>query len=245
MTEFLTPPAVEKNPNGNVPLVAIVRFRTDQPVTARITVDDGRRARSVVYDPAQDPEDGLPIVGMRADTDHRIAVAAGDAGPVTLAYRTPPLPADSAEWPTITTKLARTSEMQPGFTLLSVRRRVNCRQTFMTPPQIRFTTRWGMLMAVDEEGEVVWYYRADARIAGVHQLANGNLFVHHVDFRSVEMDMTGRAIRMFYASGRPAGPVAGANSSPAIATSGISPGTNGSGRNGIPTTCPTGRGSAR
>ncbi len=210
MTKFVTAPTVEKNPNENVPLVALVRFRTDEPVDARITVDDGRRTRSVVYRPSHDPEEGLPIVGMRADTGHRITVAAGDAGPVTLAYRTPPLSADSAAWPTIATKVARTSEMQPGFTLLSVRRTANIRQTFMTPAQVRFTTRWGMLVAVDEEGEVVWYCVADARIAGVTQLANGNLFFHHVDFRSVEMDMTGRVIRMFYASGRPQGPVEGA-----------------------------------
>ena len=210
MTAFLSPPTVEKNPNERAPLVALVRFRTDEPVSARLTIDDGRRTRSIIYDPSRDPEEGLPIVGMRADTEHRITVAAGDAEPVALTYRTPPLPADSAVWPTISTKAARTSKMQPGFTLLSVRRTVNVRQTFMTPAQIRFTTRWGMLVAVDEEGEVVWYYVSDARIAGVTQLANGNLFFHHVDFRSVEMDMTGRTIRMFYASGRPAGPVEGA-----------------------------------
>ena len=210
MTAFLSPPTVEKNPNERAPLVALVRFKADEPVRTRITVDDGKRIRSVVYDPSRDPEEGLPIVGMRADTEHRITVAAGDAPPVALTYRTPPLPADSAVWPTISTKVARTSEMQPGFTLLSVRRTANVRQTFMTPAQVRFTTRWGMLMAVDEEGEVVWYYVSDARIAGVTQMSNGNLFFHHVDFRSVEMDMTGKVVRMFYASGRPFGPVEGA-----------------------------------
>ena len=210
MTDFVTAPTVERNPNENVPLVALVRFRTDEPVAARLTIDDGRRTRSVVYDASRDPSEGLPVIGMRADTDHRIAVAAGNIPPVTLTYRTPPLPADSAEWPTITARIAKTPDMQPGFTLLSVRRTVNVRQTFMTPAQVRFTTRWGMLMAVDEEGEVVWYYRSNARIAGVTQMSNGNLFFHHVDFRSVEMDMTGKTIRMFYASGRPGGPVAGA-----------------------------------
>ncbi|MDE0386482.1 MAG: aryl-sulfate sulfotransferase [Defluviicoccus sp.] len=210
MTDFVTAPTVERNPNENVPLVALVRFRTSEPVATRIAVDDGRRTRAVAYDASHDPADGLPIIGMRADTDHRITVAAGDIPPVTLTYRTPPLPVDSAEWPIIATRIAKASDMQPGFTLLSVRRTANIRQTFMTPAQVRFTTRWGMLMAVDEAGEVVWYYVSDARIAGVTQLANGNLFFHHVDFRSVEMDMTGRVIRMFYASGRPGGPVEGA-----------------------------------
>ena len=210
MTRFVTPPTVERNPNEAVPLVALVRFETDAPVETRIAVDDGRRTRTVVYGPSRDPRHGLPIVGMRADTDHRIRVAAGDAPLARLAYRTPPLPADSAEWPTIGVMTALPAEMQPGFTLLSVRRRANTRQTFMTPPQVRFTTRWGLLLALDEEGEVVWYYRSDARIAGVHRLANGNLFFHHVDFRSVEMDLTGETIRVFYAARRPAGPVEGA-----------------------------------
>ena len=207
---FVTAPTVERNPNENVPLVALVRFGTDTPVTTTLTVSDGRSTRTVTYGPSHRPEDGLPVIGMRAGTEHRITVAAGNAGPVELSYRTPPLPADSAEWPTITVREARTSEMQPGFTLLSVRRRVNARQSFMTPAQVRFTTRWGLLLILDAEGEVVWYYRSDARIAGIHQLANGNLFFHHVDFRSIEMDLTGKVIRTFYASGRPQGPVEGA-----------------------------------
>ena len=210
MTELTTAPTVERNPNEAVPLVALVRFATAAPVRTRIAVDDGRRTRHVVYGPGRDPACGLPIIGMRADTEHRITVAAGGAAPVALAYRTPPLPADSAEWPAIGVAVARTREMQPGFTLLSVRRRANTRQTFMTPAQVRFTTGWGLLMVLDEEGEVVWYYRSAARIAGVHQLANGNLFFQHVDFRSIEMDMTGKAVRTFYAAGRPGGEVEGA-----------------------------------
>ena len=207
MTEFLTPPEIGRNPNDRAPLVALVRFKTDTPVTTRITVSNDERSHTVVYGPERQPEEGLPVLGMRADTEYRITVSAGSSPPVELAYRTPPLPTDPTEWPSITRKLVNTPAMQPGFTLLSVRRTVNCRQTFMTPAQVRFTTRWGLLIALDDEGEVVWYYYSDARIAGVHQLANGNLFFHHVDFRSVEMDMTGKVIRMFYASGRPGGPV--------------------------------------
>ena len=210
MTTFRVNPSVEQNLNKNVPLVAFVKFRLDFPSSTKLTIDDGRKIRSVDYGPERNPEDGLPVIGMRADTAHRITVMAGDAGPVELAYRSPPLPADSVEWPTITTKTARTAEMQPGYTLLSVRRRVNQRQAFMTPPQVKFTTRWGLLLIIDEEGEPVWYYKSDARIAGVHQLANGNLFFHHVDSRSVEMGMCGNVVQIYYATGRPAGPVEGA-----------------------------------
>ena len=210
MTLFTAPPVIEKNPNENVPLVALVKFSTTDPVTTKLTIADGRKIRTVTYGLDYDPALGLPVIGMRADVKHQITVEAGDLPAVTLSYKTPPLPGDSAEWPTIDVKTANSSEMEPGYTLLSVRRRVNQRQQFMTPAQVQFTVRWGMLLILDEEGVCVWYYISDARIAGVHQLANGNLFFHHVDFRSIEMDMCGNVVRTFYATGRPGGEVVGA-----------------------------------
>jgi hypothetical protein len=215
MVKFTQAPRIEQNPNERVPLVALVTFKTDSPCTTELKIDGGRQRRSVTYDADRDPSKGLPIIGMRADTSHLVTVCAGDAAPVTLEYRTPALPADSAEWPRITTKKSTADAMQPGFTLLSVRRRVNIRASWTTPKQLRFTNRWGMLLALDEEGEVVWYYTSDARIAGVHQLQNGFLFFHHVDFRTIEMDMTGKVIRQFYAEHRPQGSVEGGIAIPA------------------------------
>lgn len=209
MVTFVEAARIEQNPNARVPLVAMVYFKADRPCRTALEIDDERTRRTVTYGEDCDPSEGLAIIGMRADTAHRVTVKAGDAGPATLDYRTPPLPADSAEWPRITAKTVNTGAMQPGFTLLSVRRRINIRVSWTTPNQLRFTTRWGMLLVLDEEGEVVWYYTSDARIAGVHQLQNGNLFFHHVDFRTIEMDMTGKVIRQFYAAQRPQGAVEG------------------------------------
>ena len=39
-----------------------------------------------------------------------------------------------------------------------------------------------------------------------HRLRNGNLFYHHVDFRSVEIDLCGNVVRSFYADKRSFGP---------------------------------------
>ena len=60
--------------------------------------------------------------------------------------------------------------------------------------------------ATDHLSEII-LERAISRIAGVHRLTSGNLFYHHVDFRSVEIDMCGKTIRTFYADKRPFGPV--------------------------------------
>jgi hypothetical protein len=212
MAQFIKPPSVERNANARAPLVAIVSFDAGGPVTTHIVIDDGRKRRTVTYDASHDPVAGLAIIGMRADTGHQIEVsavdAAGDAmGPVTLAYRTPPLPEGNAEIPNFTLVTSMPDQMQPGFTIVSIRRGAPNRAIWSTPRQFKFMTGWSMLVAFDEEGEVVWYYIADARIAGVHRLENGNLFYHHVDFRSIEMDMTGRVIRQFYADKRPFGAI--------------------------------------
>ena len=212
MVEFIESPRVEINPNENAPLVAMVYFKADVSVSTTLKIDDGRKQSVVEYGPKRPPEDGLPIIGMRANTDHRITVTiTSDDGtttdPVELNYRTPCLPEDAAILPNFTVETCKIGEMEEGYTLLSIRRRPVMRAIFMTQKQFLFQTRWSLLVALDEEGEVVWYYIADSRIAGVHQLSNGNLFFHHVNFRSVEMDMCGNIINQFHATNRPWGPV--------------------------------------
>ncbi|MEK9678259.1 MAG: aryl-sulfate sulfotransferase [Rhodospirillaceae bacterium] len=204
---FVVAPSIKINPNERAPLVAIVRYKTDTAVNVTLQIDDGRKVRNVRYGPEHDPEKGLPIVGMRANTDHRITVTAEGLDPVELTYRTPILPSDDTEMPTFTTVTSRASEMAEGYTILSIRRGAPTRAIWMTPGQFAFMRDWSMLVALDDEGEVVWYYKADSRIAGVHRLANGNLFYHHVDFRSVEIDMCGNTVRTFFADKRPFGSV--------------------------------------
>mgnify|MGYP001158623316 FL=1 len=207
MTTFTIQPTIEQNPNPRAPLVALVRFGVDERVSAALEIDDGRRLRNVTYGPDYAPEKGLPVIGLRADTAHRITLNAGMADPVELVYRTPALPADNVEMPTFNTITSQPNDMAGGFTILSIRRGAPTRAIWMSPGQFAFMRDWSLLVALDEEGEVVWYYKADSRIAGVHRLANGNLFYHHVDFRSVEIDMCGNTIRTFFADKRPFGPV--------------------------------------
>jgi arylsulfate sulfotransferase len=212
MPKLIESPRIFKNPNPRVPLVAIVEFRAARPVVTTLVVDDGRRRRTITYGEKHDPSKGLAIIGMRADTEFRVSVSVRDSagateGPIELTYRTPPLPADGTLLPRVTVKKVDAALMEPGFTILSMRRRANVRAIWMTPKQAQFTNRWGLLVAFDEEGHIVWYYHADARVAGIHRLANGNLFFNTADFRAIELDMLGNIVRQFYAGRRPQGPV--------------------------------------
>ena len=205
--KFTTEPHIEKHPNDAVPLVAMVYFKADGKAATTLEIDNGKKKRSVTFDETHDPEQGLPVIGMRANSEHWVTVKTGDADAVKLTYCTPPLPENPREMPNIELVTSKADEMAPGWTILSIRRRPITRAIWMTQKQFEFQNRWSLLVILDEEGEVVWYYRADSRIAGVHRLQNGNLFYHHVNFRSIEMDLCGNVVKRFHATNRPFGPV--------------------------------------
>ena len=212
MPNLIEAPRIFRNPNPRAPLVAIVEFRAPTPVVTTLIIDDGHKRRTITCSEDQDPSRGLPIIGMRADTEFTISVSVRDRsgasdGPIELRYRTPPLPSDGTLLPRVTVKTAQTAQMEPGFTIVSMRRRANVRAIWMTPKQAIFSNRWGLLVAFDEKGHIVWYYHADVRVAGIHRLANGNLFFNTADFRAIELDMLGNVVRQFYAGRRPQGPV--------------------------------------
>ena len=95
--------------------------------------------------------------------------------------------------------------MEPGITFLSVRRRVPGRSHWLTPAQRQYIAGWGIIIALDPTGEVVWYYEADRRIAGIDRLSNGNMLFHQTDHRTIEVDMLGNTITEWYAADRPDG----------------------------------------
>ena len=84
----------------------------------------------------------------------------------------------------------------------------------MTPKQLKFSMGWGMLVALDSAGEVVWYYESDSRTAGIDRLANGNIVMHRADFSTVEIDLLGNIISQYYAENRPKGPPENPNAIP-------------------------------
>jgi len=209
-------PEISANPNPRVPLAAILRFTVDRRVQTVVTVSDGERRWNIRFPFSADPSKGLPILGLRPNTRHQFHVMVEDEkgrqtrqdiGPVFI---TPSLPLDGREWPTLRLVTSQPSLMEPGITLLSVRRRTFGRGFRLTESERRFTEDWGLILGIDNQGEVVWYYRSDDRISGVDRLRNGNILFHLDDFRTREIDMLGNTVREFYAELRPWGTAPGA-----------------------------------
>lgn len=215
MPSFTKAPALTQNPNPRAPLAAVLTFATSQPVSGFVAIDDGKRTRKILVPQSLTLERSIAVVGMRPGKPNRITLHLNDNTSLEypkaeFTYTPPPAPEPGIDFPPVNVKTCTPANMEPGFILLSVRRRPANRAIWWTEKQNTFATRWSMLLAVDEDGEVVWYYKHDSRIAGVDRLANGNLFFNQVNFQSTEIDMLGNVVGSWYAVKRPFGPAPGA-----------------------------------
>jgi hypothetical protein len=206
---FIAEPVITKNPNPRVPLAAILTYDAGAPATTRVDVTSGDEAWTIEFD--EDATAGLPLVGLKParSYDFNVTATLEDGTSLIaerLSYRTPPLPPGLGDFPPIKVNVAKPSEMEPGVTFLSIRRRVPGRPHWLTPAQRRYSTEWGVIVAVDPEGDVIWYYESDRRVAGIDRLSNGNLLFHLTDARSQELDLLGNTVTEWYAADRPNGP---------------------------------------
>ena len=208
---FESVPDISINPNPRVPLAAVLSFDATGATRTTVSIDDGERQWDIDFDRVPSTAEPLPILGMRGGRKHVIGVSIlDDDGNSTtwtgqLGYETPPLPADSYVWPDFQVTVSQPDRMEPGVTLMSLRRAQNLRPQDRTPEQQSFVVNFGLLLALDNEGEVVWYYQSDDRIAGIDRLKNGNIIYHLASFETVEMDMLGNKVRTWYAEKRPQG----------------------------------------
>lgn len=199
---FREPVTVEPNPNPAVPLAAVVKFSADRPVTTSINVTDGEHSWTLDYDGSHDPSKGLPVVGMRPDHNHEIRVTVTDAeggtaeaGP--FEHATPPLPEVGDDFPPIHVVVSKPEKMEPGLTLFNPQRR---RVGVVPNP----ADRLGMLMALDNSGQVAWFYRTtEAGINDFGLTRSGTILFASGLNRLVEIDWLGNVVNQWYAKNWP------------------------------------------
>jgi len=208
--QFTTAPSITPNPNVRAPLVALLDFRAPETARTIVSLNDGNRQWEIEFDGAPQDEP-FPIIGMRAgrrlemqltvyDVDDNASVWDGD-----LFFDAPPLPIDRYSMPEFDVRVADQDRMEPGITVLSVRRALNIRPQDRSPAQQAFVESYGLLLALDSEGEVVWFHQSDDRIAGIDRLSNGNLLYHMASFTAVEMDWLGNLVRSWTPENKPEG----------------------------------------
>ena len=207
--QFLKQPNLVKNPNLRAPLSAILSFTPSETVSTLVDISDGTSTRRYEFDASYDPKEGIPILGLRAAQRYDVRVSVKNASGKTTAFpspltvTTPPLPTSPFEFPPITIRKIDSQRMEPGVTIAAIRRRAPGRAIWQSATQREFARGWGMMVALDSQGQVVWYYQSDARIAGIDRFQDGNMLFHRADFRTFEINMLGEAVNQWYAGGNP------------------------------------------
>lgn len=185
--------SIDVEPNADNVLLATLHVTTD--VAARLTislVEDGAE-RPVVTTDTVATDHAVPIRGLHADRTQTIRVIPlsadgtlqGAAGTVDIT--TEPLP---FTLPELTVGERVVGEMAPGFTLFDPVQTAD----IVAPDEGRGEQPAGLLVAVDDRGEVVWYLTHPRPIADARILPDGTLMFESLDTEVVFADMDGNVI---------------------------------------------------
>ncbi len=205
---FVRSPTLVPNPNPAAPLAGVLSFETSAPVSTKIIGVSENHRFELEYGPEKDPSKGLPVVGMRANQSYTIAVSVSDTSgettcDVPLTLNSPPLPARPDLMPRIESKTHDSTLLTDGFTLFNPRRRIPLAVEDKISVESEFNSNLGMLIVVDSEGEVIWYYHGDSRITDYRPISNGNVVFITSDNRLIEIDALGNTVASWCARNRP------------------------------------------
>ena len=205
------PPAIVSNPNPEVPLAAYLDVHPEEPYNELIIflTKSGEEEpwKTIEYQPEDQGQKGFPLLMVHPDQEYRINFAITDETgqrqmyPDTLNWKTPALPAEELEFPNISVSVAEKERMADGYTLMNPRRRIPLDQEGANEKNKSF----GMLLAVDADGKVVWYYRTDSRISDFDLISDDQISFMTQDSRLHVIDWMGNKKQVWYAGDRPEG----------------------------------------
>ena len=183
------------NPNAAAPLAAIFALEADQRVTVRLVLEDGSEpwVEALSHDPAFRHE--AVILGLHANSEYLVtAVVTNATGQETTSQpqllKTAKYPDD---FPALELKTSVVSKMEPGVTLFNL---IHWQEDGSGDRD------FGGLIAVNEAGVVIWFYRPDHAPTDARLLANGNiLYIAGRNGVGYEIDMLGNVVHQWHATG--------------------------------------------
>jgi hypothetical protein len=186
-----------------ITIAGVVEVDADRPVRVEVTATAGDDVVEVPRTARARRDHQIPVVGLHAETTYTLDVQAFDetgeqVDEATTQLATGALP----DWvPPITLNSNDVDAMAPGVTLFDIQR-----WGITNPPG----EPPGMLVAVDEQGEVVWYLGNDLGAGDSRMDQDGNIWFLFAPFGFKEVDLLGRRIQSWAWGGpedvRPGGP---------------------------------------
>ncbi len=175
--------SVEPSPHSVI--TAAVGVETAAPVRVEVTATAGGHVVEVPRTASLATDHVIPVAGMRAEREYALRVELFDAdgasvGTESASFTTGPLPSWFADFE-FENDPARSS---PGVTLVEVGQG--------DPPEESPSAQY--LVAVDGEGEIVWYYQSTGVIGGVEVTPAGTFVSHYWPFGVREFDLLGNVV---------------------------------------------------
>jgi len=130
----------------------------------------------------------IPVVGLRAETAYDLKVSAFDAagdpvGDGVVQMTTGALP----DWiPPLQVNQIDAARMAPGITLFDIQR---------WGVEVPAGEPSGMLVGVDQEGQIVWYHGNDLGAGDARMTEDGTIFLLFAPFGFKEIDLLGNRIQ--------------------------------------------------
>ena len=187
------------NPSGKTPLAGRVTFKTDLPTVPSLLIVDAEEIRfEATPNPEPATEHDLMVLGLLPGRTQGVSIRTdfeiGNRIRVqrhNITVTTDPLPEG---FPPIELKVSRPRRMEPGYTMIPL-----FRWKGAGPDE-----EYGLVVVVDERGEVVWYYETDHAVADLVRLRNGN-YAYQINRSGLmaEIDMLGNTIREWHTTGVP------------------------------------------
>lgn len=178
----------------DTPLVASLELELAESGELRVHVDDGERGWSLQR-PVEAAEPlTVPLLGLRFDSVYRIELElctpAGRCRALAepLEHQTPERP---PHLPPVIVHRSEPERMEPGWTLLIL----------LASGDLLVPTPWSALMALDADGEVVWYHEVDGWI-GDHAFMGERVVYSVGNVRLQEIDLLGTVHERWRASGQ-------------------------------------------
>lgn len=200
---FVLDPVITMGPNPNTPLSGLLELQTDEPTRVSVSIAETAPVNSALTRGFSEPSTidfeefstvhSLPLLGFTPDDTFTIEVTVTDKSlnkrvfDAQLFVTTDALPED---FPPIQVE-SSPELMEPGVTLFDV------------APSGANGSFGRAIVAVNPEGEVIWYHKPEGGVSDLRMLPNGNLlFMNDPQVRTeiLEIDMLGNVINRWHAS---------------------------------------------
>jgi hypothetical protein len=188
---------------NQITIAGVLEVEASEPVHVQVTATAGDEVVEVPETAQARREHRIPVVGLHAETTYTLDVRAlDDAGEEVDRASTELATGALPDWiPELTLNSNDVDSMSPGVTLFDIQR------WGVTPPEGEPP---GMLVALDEQGEVVWYLGNDLGAGDSRMGQDGSIWFLFAPFGFKQVDLLGNRIRAWAWGGpedvRPGGP---------------------------------------